>query len=149
MRNLTLVIIALLVLAACAPTVTERGPPQPGELVMYKSPQCGCCSGHAAALEKAGYKVRVIETTNLQGIKRDNGVPTDKQSCHTIVTEDYFIEGHVPIEVVDKFLEEKPDVDGITLPDMPLGTPGMPGPKMGDYVIYAVTGTETEEYVRV
>lgn len=150
-KAIIILALASLVLAACsqpsAPTATAVG--DGSELVMYKSPQCGCCSGHAAALKQAGYDVRVVKSTDLQGLKRSHGVPSDKQSCHTIVVGDYFIEGHVPIEVVNKFLEEKPDVDGIALPGMPLGTPGMPGPKAGDYVIYGIKDGEATEYMRV
>jgi len=140
---------ALLVLSACASAPTSPAPTGAPVLTMYKSPSCGCCMGHAAALEQAGYDVEVVPTRTLQDYKKEHGIPTDKQSCHTIVTKDYFIEGHVPIDIVNKLLEEKPDIDGIMLPDMPSGTPGMPGPKMGEWVVYAIKGGEVSEYARV
>ena len=58
------------------------------------------------------------------------------QSCHTTIIGKYFIEGHVPFEAVEKLLKEQPDIDGIALPGMPIGTPGMPGDKDEPYVIY-------------
>ena len=51
------------------------------------------------------------------------------QSCHTTIMGKYFIEGHVPLQAVNKLLKEQPDIDGIALPGMPIGTPGMPGEK--------------------
>ena len=72
------------------------------------------------------------------------------ESCHTVVIGDYFIEGHIPLEAVEKLLVEKPDIKGIAMPGMPSGSPGMPGAKKGDFVIYAVNndGT-TEEFMRI
>ena len=58
------------------------------------------------------------------------------QSCHTSILGKYFIEGHVPIEAINKLVKEKPEIDGIVLPGMPIGTPGMPGVKDEPYVIY-------------
>jgi hypothetical protein len=61
------------------------------------------------------------------------------QSCHTTVVGDYFIEGHVPIEAIDKLLSEKPLIDGIALPGKPYGAPGMRGAKTSDFTIYALS----------
>ena len=60
------------------------------------------------------------------------------ESCHTTVMGNYFVEGHIPLEVVNKLLTEKPDIKGIAMPGMPNGSPGMPGVKRGDFVIYAI-----------
>jgi hypothetical protein len=37
----------------------------------------------------------------------------------------YVIEGHVPIAEINRLLKEKPDVIGIAVPGMPMGSPGM------------------------
>ena len=58
------------------------------------------------------------------------------QSCHTTIIDKYFVEGHVPLEAINKLLKERPDIDGLALPGMPIGTPGMPGDKEEPYVIY-------------
>ena len=73
---------------------------------------------------------------NLYTIKQKYTNPIEKQSCHTTIIDKYFIEGHVPIEAINKLLKEQPDIDGIALPGMPIGTPGMPGDKEEPYVIY-------------
>ena len=69
------------------------------------------------------------------------------ESCHTAIFGDYFVEGHVPIEAVNKLLEEKPDIDGIALPEMPSGSPGMPGPKLEPFKIYSIKDGQASEFL--
>ncbi len=88
-----------------------------------------------------------IRTDDYVQVKDDLGIPEDMHSCHTTVIGEYFVEGHVPIEAVRKLLEEQPPVDGITLPGMPHGSPGMGGEKMLRFVIYSVTDGTVEEFV--
>ena len=64
-----------------------------------------------------------------------------------MILDGYYIEGHVPIDVVLRLLDERPSIDGIALPGMPSGSPGMDGEKDGPWVIYAVTGSSFEEFV--
>jgi hypothetical protein len=71
------------------------------------------------------------------------------QSCHTVVIGDYYIEGHVPIEAILRLLEEKPAVDGIALPGMPQGSPGMDGEKEGPFTIYAIAGGQVTEFMTI
>ncbi len=104
--------------------------------VVYKSPACGCCEGYAEELEKRGFEVEVVTVEDMDAVKGKYGIAPDKQSCHTIAMGKYFIEGHVPMEAVEKLLKEKPDIDGIGLPRMPSGTPGMAGPKRAPYEVY-------------
>ena len=73
---------------------------------------------------------------SLHTIKQKYNIPVEMQSCHTTIMCKYFIEGHVPLQAVNKLLKEQPDIDGIALPGMPIGTPGMPGEKEEPYVIY-------------
>jgi hypothetical protein len=108
-------------------------------VTLYKSPNCGCCTGHAKALEEAGFAVTIEETNNLDAIKQSHNIPADGASCHTSVIGDYVVEGHVPLEAIEKLLTEKPDVSGIGLPGMPIGTPGMPGPKTAPYEVYQLS----------
>lgn len=111
-----------------------------GETVtLYKSPNCGCCSGHAKALEEAGFAVNIVETNELDQIKSEQNIPPTGASCHTSVINDYVVEGHVPLEAIEKLLAEKPDVAGIGLPGMPIGTPGMPGRKTAPYEVYQLS----------
>ena len=62
-------------------------------------------------------------------VKRENGVPQRLFSCHTGLVDGYVIEGHVPAEDVRRLLDERPDVAGISVPGMPVGSPGMEGPR--------------------
>ncbi len=115
--------------------------------VLYKSPNCGCCVGYAKALRQNGFEVEIISVNDISSIKNKYGIPTDKQSCHTVVIGDYFVEGHVPMEAVNKLVKENPDIDGIGLPRMPTGTPGMPGPKRGPFNIYQLNNGEFSQFM--
>jgi len=65
----------------------------------------------------------------MDAIKDEQGIPQDMLSCHTTIIGGYVVEGHVPLEAVEKLLVEKPDIRGIAMPGMPSGSPGMPGLK--------------------
>ena len=107
--------------------------------VLYKNPQCGCCETYAAYLRDNGFDVTVKPTMDLAQISSDAGVPPEMEGCHTTMVEGYVVDGHVPVDIINKLLAERPAVAGITLPGMPLGSPGMNGPKSGPFTIYAVT----------
>ena len=106
---------------------------------VFKTPTCGCCYGYVLFLEKEKYKVKQTDMRSLHSIKQKYKIPVEMQSCHTTIIGKYFIEGHVPIEAINKLLKEQPNIDGIALPGMPIGTPGMPGDKDEPYVIYQLT----------
>ncbi|WP_280546818.1 MULTISPECIES: DUF411 domain-containing protein [unclassified Halomonas] len=108
----------------------------PAEATLYKNPQCGCCDGYARHLEEMGIAVTVIDDRDLGQIKEASGLPYGLGACHTIEMGEYVIEGHVPLAAVEKLFEERPDIDGIGLAGMPLGTPGMPGPQQAPYEVY-------------
>jgi hypothetical protein len=109
--------------------------------VVYKTPYCGCCSGYAEHMRKAGFKVRVEKVENLAPIKKLAGVPRELESCHTTVIGDYVVEGHVPIADVKHMLSERPDIRGIALPGMPEGVPGMPGQRPDPLMLYTIEPT--------
>jgi hypothetical protein len=94
---------------------------------VWKSPDCACCGGWADHMRKNGYDVKINDTASgvLAKIKRQAGLGPDLQSCHTAKAGGYVIEGHVPAEDVERLLAEKPDAIGLTVPGMPLGSPGM------------------------
>ena len=87
--------------------------------------------------------------TSLDLIKKKHNIPGEMQSCHTSVVGKYFIEGHVPIEAINKLLKDQPDIDGIVLPGMPMGTPGMPGNKEAPYVIYQLIDGEYSVFMTI
>jgi len=90
-------------------------------------------------LEAGGLTVEAIDVENLAWIKKENGVPIELVSCHTALVDGYVIEGHVPVEDVLRLLEERPDVAGLAVPKMPIGSPGMEGPNPVPYDVLAFT----------
>ena len=112
---------------------------EPIHAILYKNPQCSCCEGYASYLRQNGFDVEVKPTNDLAEISRKAGVPEQMEGCHTTFIDGYVIDGHVPIGVVRKLLSEKPAIAGITLPGMPMGSPGMVGSKTEKFTIYAVT----------
>ena len=105
---------------------------------VFKTPSCGCCYGYVLFLEKEQFNVKETDMRSLHSIKQKYNIPLEMQSCHTTIIGKYFIEGHVPLEAVNKLLKEQPDIDGIALPGMPIGTPGMPGKKEGPFIVYQI-----------
>jgi len=95
------------------------------ELVVYKSPSCGCCTEWIKHMQNNGFTVEVHDHNDVSPIKKLMGVPRNLQSCHTAKVGDYVIEGHVPASDVKRLLEEKTNVIGLTAPGMPHGSPGM------------------------
>lgn len=118
-------------------------------ITVYKSPTCGCCGGYVTELQQNGYDVTVIPTNDLNTIKTQYNIPREVQSCHTATLGNYFIEGHVPLEVLEKLIEEQPAIDGVALPGMPPGATGMGGMKQGTWTIYAITDGVATEYLQI
>lgn len=142
--TMSLLLLSVFLIAACSPTNIEPGSISGEsdlsgfEITVYKSQSCGCCSGYISELERRDFNVETIEKQDTTYIKDEYNIPQNMRSCHTAVIEGYFIEGHVPVEAVNKLLEERPDVDGIALAGMPSGSPGMPGSKREDWKIYSI-----------
>lgn len=111
----------------------------PLEATLYKNPNCGCCDTYAKYLDENGFNVTVKNTTELSTIKRMAGVPEQLAGCHTMRVGNYVVEGLVPLDALNRLLTEKPDIKGISLPGMPTGVPGMPGPKAGPLNIYRIS----------
>lgn len=126
-------VVGLLRLNSAVATKPVRVGGEAPKAVVYRSPTCGCCGIYATYLKKMGFEV---ETKFAEAGERAKlGVPERLGSCHTTVVGGYTIEGHVPVEAIEKLLTEKPDVKGIGMPGMPSGSPGMPGPKLGAFEV--------------
>jgi hypothetical protein len=108
------------------------------DAVVYKSPTCSCCRQYISYLEREGYNIKSESINDMQSVKEKYDISPIMESCHTMIINDYVVEGHVPIEVVKKLLTEKPNIAGISLPDMPAGSPGMPGIKKDSFIIYSL-----------
>ena len=107
--------------------------------VQYQSPGCDCCDVYADYLQ--GYLDTTLETEtrdDLAPIKDERGIDEELRSCHTVDLDGYVVEGHVPVEVIATLFEEEPEIDGIALPGMPAGSPGMGGskPESESWTIY-------------
>ena len=110
---------------AASPTqaVTDALP----KALVYKTPTCGCCSLWVDHMREAGFEVDARDLNDIIPVKIDAGVPPRMSSCHTTLIDGYVVEGHIPAEHVKRLLEERPDVVGIAVPGMPIGSPGMEG----------------------
>lgn len=117
------------------------------EAVVYKSESCGCCTGWVAYLEQNGYQVTVHNTDDMDAVKDRMGVPDEVRSCHTARIAGYVVEGHVPVEAIDKLLASKAKVTGIASPGMPSGSPGMSGPKEANVIVSFGSGSSRPQVV--
>ena len=108
------------------------------EITVYKTPTCGCCSKWVSHLESNGFKVNAINQNDLSSLKAQLGIAPKLQACHTAKIGHYFVEGHVPASDIKKMLATKPDIKGITVPGMPMGSPGMEGSRKDNYDVLAI-----------
>jgi hypothetical protein len=120
-----------------------------GQVTLYKNPQCDCCEGYADYLRNNGFKVTAVPTNDLTVMGEKYGIPDSLQPCHISLIGGYVVGGHIPMEVVNRLLSEKPQITGITLPGMPEGTPGMPGKKPGPLQIYEIGKGPRKVYATV
>ena len=103
-----------------------------------KSPTCGCCEAWVDLARSAGFEVTTTDMDDVTAAKSQVGVPQDLWSCHTAVVDGYVIEGHVPFDAIAKLLRDRPAITGISVPGMPMGSPGMSGAKTEPFTIYTV-----------
>lgn len=120
---------ALALLAGGLAPAWLRAAPAPS-IEVFKSPTCGCCGDWVRHLQANGFLVQVRDVGNAAARERMK-VPMRLGSCHTGVIAGYAVEGHVPAQDVHRLLRERPDAIGLTVPGMPVGSPGMDGPEYG------------------
>ncbi len=96
-------------------------------LEVWKSPDCGCCKDWVSHLEANGFRTQVHDIGNT-AMRAKLGIPTAYGGCHTARVDGYAIEGHVPASDIRRLLKERPKAVGLTVPGMPVGSPGMDGP---------------------
>lgn len=114
-------------------------------MLVYKTPTCGCCRKWVDHAKAAGFTVTTKDLPDLSEIKAEVGVKPAQQSCHTALVGGYVIEGHVPADLVQQLLREKPkDVIGLAAPGMPMGSPGMEGLVKEKYDIIAMKKDGTQ-----
>jgi len=144
--------VPLLTLAAIATVLTFGRPaaaasPLEGvQMTVTKSPTCGCCVDYIALLRRRGADVTVVDTDDTASAKLELGVPYDTWSCHTTEVAGYVVEGHVPLEAIERLLSERPQLAGIGLPGMPAGSPGMNGIKTAPFQVLAFDADGVRPY---
>ena len=132
--SLVAMVTVVMVLAVNGLSVAVAGE----KVVVYKSPSCGCCGKWVDHLKANGFEVEVHDRQNMSPIKQSMGIAPKLQSCHTAKVGDYVIEGHVPAEDIKRMIADKPDIKGLTVPGMPMGSPGMEGPYKDNYSVMAI-----------
>lgn len=97
-------------------------------IYVAKSPTCGCCSAWIDRMEDSGFEVKATNFSNadLAKVKQNVGIADEHASCHTSKVGGYYLEGHVPASDIEDLIAEQPDdIEGLAVPGMPLGSPGM------------------------
>jgi hypothetical protein len=122
-RRIFLALPAGLLLASCGPASAASQ-----AITVYKDPNCGCCTGWVEHLRKAGFTVTIVASTDRTALQSRYGLRPEDGSCHTGVIGPYLIEGHVPADDIKRLLREAPKAGGLTVPGMPIGSPGMEVP---------------------
>jgi hypothetical protein len=133
------------VLGAAAASLLPAGKLGAGDqtaITVHKDPTCGCCAGWVRHLQGAGFATNVVETRDLDPVKRRLGVPDDLAACHTAEVSGFVVEGHVPASALKRFLAERPNATGLAVPGMPVGSPGMEGgePEVYEVVLFGPNG---------
>ncbi|MBR8461255.1 DUF411 domain-containing protein [Campylobacter sp. faydin G-24] len=134
---------AFLAVAVSAFTLSSFGS---SLIEVYKSPTCGCCTSWGKIMQKNGFETKDIKTNDVVAVKNKFKVPLELSSCHTAIIDGYVFEGHVPPDEVKRFLELKPaGAIGISVPGMPLESPGMEQggvPEQYDVILFKTDGTQ-------
>jgi len=118
-------IFVILALQLFLGTQTYAGDPHTKDITVYKNPECGCCKKWIKYLKSHNYNVTEKDTRDIFAEKKRLGVPEKLAACHTAVIDGYVVEGHVTTRDITRLLLMRPDVKGIAVPGMPVGTPGM------------------------
>ena len=117
------------------------------EMSVFKTRTCGCCSKWVDHMKASGFDVKVTDVPSTAEYRRKYGVPERLLSCHTAVVNGYAVEGHVPASDVQRLLKSRPKAKGLSVPGMPLGSPGMEqGPRRDAYsvVLFQEDGSVSE-----
>jgi hypothetical protein len=131
--------------AATPASTTAASPVADGErptVVVHRTEACECCGTYEEYLAEHGFEVVQELHDDLAPVKDRFGIPDGQGSCHTNELGGYVAEGHVPVEALEDLLREGPDIDGIALAGMPVGSPGMPGEQEEPFEVTAIDGGE-------
>jgi hypothetical protein len=131
MNTLFLILFKFYFLTASAAPLIEP------EIKVYRNPTCNCCHKWINHLEQNKFNVIDMLTNDMTSVKEAVNLPTQMTSCHTAIVDGYIIEGHVPADDIRRLLTERPDIAGLAVPKMPVGSPGMEiGPRKDNFVVF-------------
>jgi len=142
LRTLLFLTALMLPLRALADDAAKTG-------TLYKDPNCGCCQEYANYLRQNGYELSVVPTEDLGGLRHEHRVPEELAGCHMAVIDGYVVEGHVPVDMINRLLGERPAIKGISLPGMPMGSPGMSGKKSEPFTVLEIAAEKSDDAPRV
>lgn len=111
--------------AALVTVLAASGSVLAAEFAILKTEGCRCCDKWAEHLHQNGHATTTEHSEDMASVKREAGVPEALWSCHTAMVEGYVIEGHVPAADIERLLAERPEAVGLSVPGMPVGSPGM------------------------
>lgn len=117
--------VAVVLIITIAATVWFAARDEALAITVYKIPGCTCCQDWIEHLVSAGFKVAAVEEEALTTIRAQHGISDKLSSCHTAIIDGYVIEGHVPADHIKQLLNVHPDAQGLVVPGMPQGSPGM------------------------
>jgi hypothetical protein len=159
--RLSILLAATLLLTACAGVNDASDPSDPGAtagsraevdvtaaadhtVTVHRTASCSCCGEYEAYLEAVGFTVVPEIHDDLTEVKAGFGIPDGEGSCHTNEVAGYAAEGHVPAEALLQLIDQAPEVDGISLAGMPVGSPGMPGEQQEPFVVRTFVDGEVD-----
>jgi hypothetical protein len=128
-------ILALAVAGAALGGLAVASPAPGPAITVYKSAACGCCKKWVEHLQAAGFRVTARDTSDVAAVAAHYGVPHRLTACHTALVGGYVVEGHVPVDVIERLLKERPEIAGVGVPGMPPGSPGMESEAPAHYQI--------------
>ena len=135
----------LLVAALAAPVAAQSKTAAPAKkeaaerITVYRSRTCGCCGKWVQHLKDNGFEVAEHIVEQIDNAPGRDRVPEKLRSCHIAKIRTYVVEGHVPADVVKDMLKKRPEIEGIAVPGMPQGSPGMESPTPQPYEVIAWT----------
>lgn len=112
---------------------------KPTTITVYRDANCQCCHKWIEHLQRHDFQVDDQIRSDMNAVKQQLGLPVRMASCHTAVVDGYLIEGHVPADDIKQLLADQPgDVKGLSVPQMPVGTPGMEmGSRKDAFVVFS------------
>jgi hypothetical protein len=140
-------------LAACGESGSERTQTNSAErgisVTLHRAEGCSCCAVYADYLRDNGFTVELDTVDDLGPIRQRYSIPEAAVGCHTSVLDDYVVEGHVPVEAIDRLLTERPAIDGISVVGMPTNSPGMGEPNGEPLDVVSFHNGRVEDYLSV